>query len=446
MTGGRSWVWIVGPPGSGYLVGSRRVLTVAHNVDYGRAHSDDEQFLVRTVGGGLLVARVVLVCDEPTRVDLALLEIVEAQPDEYLPPVSFASVDRDSPAPVMDCWAVGFPRFGEAGPILPGGSRRETWHVRGDILPGTRRRAGLLSLQVESDPPAPLTGSAWEGMSGAVVFAADPHGGDRVVGVISTHHRPEGGSVLTVVPITAITGLATAAQWWDQLGVSDPGVLPVLPQQFPSLADERRSRLAGLGALKEHWDPHGRGVEQAVRPGWFFTGRRGALSQLVAWLTSTYDPEDNMRVITGGPGSGKSAVLARLVTMSDPAYRARMPWPLAADDPVAGLYSGAIDVAVHAREAPAEEVVGALAAVAGVPGTDLGDLIGKLLDRGKAFTVVVDALDEADDPHALALALRRLASETADAGFRLMVGTRPAARTVGSSRQWAWRGVTTTRL
>ena len=90
-----------------------------------------------------------------------------------------------------------------------------------------------------------------------------------------------------------------------------------------------------------------------------------------------------------------------------------------------GLLPGAIDVAVHARTAPAEEVVSALAAAAGAPQADLGGLIDRLLERPEAFTIAVDALDEADDPRALALALRRLASDTADAGVRLLVGARP---------------------
>ena len=67
----------------------------------------------------------------------------------------------------------------------------------------------------------------------------------------------------------------------------------------------------------------------------------------------------------------------------------------------------------------------ALAAAVGAPQADLDGLIDKLLEQWKAFTIVVDALDEADDPRALALALRRLANETADAGIRLLVGTRP---------------------
>ena len=77
-----------------------------------------------------------LVGDERSRVDLALLQISDPLFDEHLPLVNFARIDRDSPAPVPDCWAVGFPRFGEAGPVLAEGSRKETWEVRGVILPG----------------------------------------------------------------------------------------------------------------------------------------------------------------------------------------------------------------------------------------------------------------------------------------------------------------------
>ena len=197
----------------GYLIGGRLVLTVAHNVDYRQVLGDDEQLLVRTIEGSELAAGVVLVCDEPSGVDLALLEISDPRFGDHLPPVTFARVDRDSPAPVPGCWAVGFPRFGEAGPVLPEGSRRETWQVRGEILPGGKLRAGLLALQVTSTPrplPASLAGSAWEGMSGAVVFATDPDDGEQAVGVITTHHRPEGESALTVVPVTAVARLPTA--------------------------------------------------------------------------------------------------------------------------------------------------------------------------------------------------------------------------------------------
>jgi len=85
--------------GSGYLIGGRLVLTAAHTVDYQQSPGDGEQLLVRTIAGRELPARVVLVCDEPSQVDLALLEITDSRFDERLRPAGFARVNRDSPAP-----------------------------------------------------------------------------------------------------------------------------------------------------------------------------------------------------------------------------------------------------------------------------------------------------------------------------------------------------------
>jgi uncharacterized protein YidB (DUF937 family) len=304
-TGGPRWT-----SGSGYLIGSGLVLTAAHNVDYRRDLGDDEQLLVRMIDGNELAARVVLAGDEPSPADLALLELGDPRFGEHLPPVAFALVDRDSPEPVTGCWAVGFPRFGEARPVLSEGSSRETWHVRGDILPGAKLRAGLLSLQVTTNPSASLTGSAWEGMSGAVVFAADAHDGEQAaVGVISTHHRPEGESALTVVPITAVADLTAAAEWWQQFGVPDPGALPILPRQ------RARAGLVRAGwPLAEVRDPFALEVHRPVQP----DNPEPDLPELPAYVPRDHDRalgsvvraaaegRSGIAVLVGGSSTGKT--------------------------------------------------------------------------------------------------------------------------------------------
>ena len=63
--------------------------------------------------------------------------------------------------------------------------------------------------------------------------------------------------------------------------------------------------------------PASRGIEIG-EAGWYFSGRTRILSQLVDWLRNS---EHGLVVVTGPAGSGKSAVMGRLATLSDPAYR-----------------------------------------------------------------------------------------------------------------------------
>lgn len=99
------------------------MLTAAHNVGYRTVLGADEQLLVRTIDGREFAARVVLASDEAFKIDLALPEISDPRFDDHVPAVSFAQVSRRNPE-VPGCWAVGFPRFSEPGPVLPEGSRR----------------------------------------------------------------------------------------------------------------------------------------------------------------------------------------------------------------------------------------------------------------------------------------------------------------------------------
>ena len=437
--------------GSGYLIGSRLVLTAAHNVGYRRDLGGDEQLLVRTIEGSVLAARVALICDELSGVDLALLEISDPRFGEHLPAATFARVNRDSPAAVADCWAVGFPRFGEAGPVLPGGSRRETWQVSGHILPGGKRRAGLLSLQVTSNPPAPLSGSAWEGMSGAVVFAADGHDGEQMaVGVVSTYHRPEGESALTVVPITAIADLAAAAQWWQQFGVTDLDALHILPRQR-----------AQAGPALESAHPHHGDVVALMRaqvratdepPYRLFGVRRPPLSSVYVRQSlsggvaspgsALADPPCSVEealarhrhlIVTGGPGQGKSTLSLQLV------HRLAGDW-LVSRSSSAGGHRGPVGLvplrvtgrelaaAIHhpwlqaLRDAARNELGGHLDLEAGFPPGLLKKPVG-----GTPWLIVIDGLDEAVEPEGRDKLVTVLSARLAEAALphRLLVTSRP---------------------
>jgi len=169
----------------------------------------------------------------------------------------------------------------------------------------------------------------------------------------------------------------------------------------------------------EHWGPRSRGTEIEAQPGWYFTGRTVVLTELVTWLTSPAC-DGKARVITAGPGSGKSAVLARIVTLSDPEYRRRV--PLADVPPESIPREGLVDVAIHARQKTLRDCLDEIASQTGVSATSPEVLVDGLARGGCTRVIVLDALDEAIEPHEIARRLLR--PLTLVASVRLIVGTR----------------------
>ncbi|MFC9619005.1 caspase family protein [Streptomyces sp. NPDC056930] len=185
---------------------------------------------------------------------------------------------------------------------------------------------------------------------------------------------------------------------------------------------EQRRRYADLS---EHFSPRGTGRQTATEIGHYFTGRARALRRLAGWLRGQNDHDARVFVVTGPPGVGKSAVLGRLVALSDEGTRDTIP----ADTVAPGTQppTGAITVALHARALTLDQVVAALAAAVGAPEPTVSGLRERLASLDSFATFVVDALDESGVAHDEERHIARFLADLADAfpRLRLLIGTRP---------------------
>ncbi|MGV4987060.1 caspase family protein [Streptomyces sp. NRAIS3] len=165
-----------------------------------------------------------------------------------------------------------------------------------------------------------------------------------------------------------------------------------------------------------HFDPRARGVEHAGEKGDHFTGRDRALSELVPFLSGGGRHDRRARVVTGDPGSGKSAVLGRLWALSG------------ADHPPRADRPGLPVVPLHARRATVQALVTELAGALGLPHPDRDDVLTALGARTRPVAVLIDALDEAgtagDTAEGARIARELLQPLSVLPSVRLVVGTR----------------------
>ncbi|SHN36212.1 serine protease [Actinacidiphila paucisporea] len=229
--------------GSGYQVTADLVLTAEHVV------TDAQEVTIRFIDGpGRIRETHARTVWAHARVDLAVLRL--DTPTADVAPVRYGRLDE-----AADCAAVGYPWFklrrqytaaDEADP----GIYRESHHARGSGSPHSNRRTGTLELAVIAPPAHPDPDrSAWEGMSGAAVFA-----NRLLIGVLSENHVREGPGWLTANPVTA---------WYphppDRHFTTLHALLGLPPaQRLPTVgpAPERRDIRAGLGVTLTRRDTH----------------------------------------------------------------------------------------------------------------------------------------------------------------------------------------------
>ncbi|WP_404960475.1 AAA family ATPase [Streptomyces sp. 147326] len=149
---------------------------------------------------------------------------------------------------------------------------------------------------------------------------------------------------------------------------------------------------AAEAELVEHLVRAARGAER-VEEGWFFTGRRRVLAAIVAWLEAG---EPGLFLVTGSAGSGKSAVLGRISTLSSERYRADViaHGALRRGDPDPGVRR--VAASVHVRGLTVRQLADSLAAQLHLdPPAAPSALIADIEREGRRPVLVVDGLDEA---------------------------------------------------
>ena len=160
-----------------------------------------------------------------------------------------------------------------------------------------------------------------------------------------------------------------------------------------------------------------------------FTGRHRALAEITHWLGTPADAR--ALIVTGDPGSGKTAVLGLLAALADPRRRPTIPRDGLADDAIPG--QDAIGVAIYAGNLTTGQILAGLAAAAGIEdvspdpaaiSSGVTRLLSGLRQAGRPLVAMIDALDEAADPVQLAAELLAPLTERGAGSIRLLLGTR----------------------
>ncbi|NEE05951.1 hypothetical protein G3M58_05830, partial [Streptomyces sp. SID7499] len=182
---------------------------------------------------------------------------------------------------------------------------------------------------------------------------------------------------------------------------------------------EFRTRL--LRRAMGHSDPS--------RVGWWFSGRHQALHDITAWLADPAAESRPALVVTGAPGSGKTAVLGLLAAVSDPEYRRTVPLASIGVRDSQLPRPKAIGTTVYAQSLTDQQIVRAVAAALRLPQVEaVADLLNHLGTRprpDRPHVVLVDGLDEAATPTSLCGQVLRPLMELAAPHLRLLLGTRP---------------------
>ncbi|KAB1985693.1 caspase family protein [Streptomyces triticiradicis] len=311
---------------------------------------------------------------------------------------------------------------------------------------GGNELAATALERISRDWGEPATGSGL-----VIVSSAQPHQQaqaglfprlftDAVEGWATAGHGPTTLSVSAVVQqINSHPGRPS----WQRVSLSQVGLTGEPPAFFTN--PHHSSRLTGVDlALQQAvaFDEQARrretelttrllvramGCHGDASQGWWFCGRHTALADLTAWLRDPAPDDRPCRVVTAGPGSGKTAVLGLIAALTHPERRRTVPLDALGLDSHLVPEPGTVDVALYAQNLSDADVLHGLSAAVNMHADTVGELLGALdaIDRDRPLTVMIDALDEATTPHSLCCRVLRPLIEHSYGRIRLLLGTRP---------------------
>jgi hypothetical protein len=176
--------------------------------------------------------------------------------------------------------------------------------------------------------------------------------------------------------------------------------------------------------IEQRWSAPARGVSAAAEPGWFFTGRDEVLRYLASYLNGEGGPDIPPVLLTGGAGTGKTAVLARLLTTATVSLRRALPavtrrgYLPPGDAEITALDVTGADVGYAAAE---------LARRLGLAATDAQGVVAALAERKGPYRLMIDHVERAADPAAMVSQFVQPLAAVASA--RLIVAARPGLAT-----------------
>lgn len=389
------------PVGSGVVLDHQRVLTCAHVAwPGGQPHERQELWVAFPRAGTLERRRVdhTIYPEQRSVNDLVVLYLTQPVPAGVRPaPVRFPPADA---LQETKWWAYGFANGDQDGNAASGSV--------GEVL-------GYGKLRLDSDSRYHVE----QGFSGAGLWAP---GLTAVVGMVCQAHSNGDGRAIS---------LAWADSQLPQEKFRD------LAERLADQIDEPAATAWGWSPsqdleVDQHWSPRARGVVHAHEQGLRFRGRRAALSMITNWLTKP-QTERCALVVTGRPGSGKSAVLGRVVLATAPELYSEF-------DPRDSSYlppPRSVACAVHAKGKTALAVAAEIARAVSRPAPDrIDELTGVVRQalrenqppHAGPFSVIIDALDEAATPKEARSILRHivlpLVETCADLEVRVVVGSR----------------------